>query len=40
MITTPIAILVEMACIGVCIWGGVAALGWLYQTFSHGDRDR
>ena len=39
-ISTPIAIAVEVACIGVCIWIGVAVVGWLLQTFSHGDRDR
>ena len=39
-ITTPIAIAVETACIGVCIWGTIALVGWLHQTFSGGDRDR
>ena len=39
-IQTPIAIAVEVAGIGICIWGGIAVLGWLLQTFSHGDRDR
>lgn len=39
-ITTPIAIAVECACIGICIWMGIALVGWIYEAFSGGDRDR
>ena len=39
-ITTPIAIAVEVACIAICIWGGIALIGWIYEAFSGGDGDR
>jgi hypothetical protein len=39
-IETPIAIAVEVFCIAICIWGAIAVLGLIYETFSGGDGDR